>query len=466
MSIDPLQLLDIQARYRALMGPGSLPNGTAAAALRNAGAMPSGNHEIGFRPTPENRLKYLYRRMWVDPDLRESILDIRHMDKVDPRVKKIHTRTSRAAVKGGLKLRTSSANKRLIRLYDKFVRNLELNRQEKLESHMRGLMMEGNLPLQWVLGPDNKLAGAIRMPSETILPRVNQQGQFYDNGQAYDQYDLPTGIKIATFARWQLTLVRLTPDNYDDMGSLGRPYLDASRTVWRKLSMTEEDLVIRRRERAPLRTAHILEGASEGQLEEYKAQVEDDQKDITTNYYLNKKGGVQAVQGDANLDQIADVVHLLDSFFSGAPAPKGLFGYTDGLARDVLEDLKQDYFDEIDALQDTSAQAYELGFYLFLLLEGINPENSDWEIRFAERRTETPNQAADRALKLQAMGASKQTVWTTAGLTPSAELSQREAEAKSTDPYPDPDAAGGPAKVSITPGNRPKGESATNINNG
>ena len=37
------------------------------------------------------------------------------------------------------------------------------------------------------------------------------------------------------------------------------------------------------------------------------------------NYYSNKKGSVQAVQGDANLDQIADVVHLLDTFFSGAP---------------------------------------------------------------------------------------------------------------------------------------------------
>ena len=69
---------------------------------------------------------------------------------------------------------------------------------------------------------------------------------------------------------------------------------------------------------------------------------------MTTDFYANHKGGVTGVNGDANLDQINDVVHLLDTFFSGAPAPKGLFGYSEGLSRDILEDLKKDYFEEIE----------------------------------------------------------------------------------------------------------------------
>lgn len=290
---------------------------------------------------------------------------------------------------------------------------------------------------------------------------------FVDPRAAYEQFDVATGTKIATFPMWQLTLVRLTPDNFDDLGSMGRPYLDASRGVWRKLTMTEEDLVIRRRQRAPLRMAHVMEGAQEAEIDAYRKRVEDDQTDITTDYYLNRKGGVTAVQGDANLDQIADVSYLLDTFFSGSPAPKGLFGYAGDLNRDILDDLKQDYFDEVDALQDTLSYAYESGFSFDLLLAGINPEDFEFSVEFAERRTDTPNQRADLALKHQALGVPYEMVWATAGLDPAKVTEQRMAEDENNDPYPRPDliapGAGGGQRVSITPGNRRKGESATDI---
>ena len=145
------------------------------------------------------------------------------------------------------------------------------------------------------------------------------------------------------------------------------------------------------------------------------------QQDITTNYFSNKKGSVTAVQGDANLDQIADVNYLLDTFFSGSPAPKGLFGYSGDLNRDILEDLKRDFFDELDGLQDELSWVYEQGFRLQLLLNGINPDDYDFEVSFAERLTETPNAKADRALKIMSVGASKSTVWEAAGLDPEQE---------------------------------------------
>jgi len=420
------------------------------------------NTERGSRTTQENQLKYLYRHMWVDPELRSAILDIRHMDRIDGRVKKIHKRTASSAVQGGLILETSSANRRIIRAWDAFQRRLHLDRMEKLKSDARGLFMEGNLPLQWVLGPDNRVAACIRMPTETIVPNVTGTGRFENPQQAYQQHDLSSGRVIATFPLWQLSLVRLTPDNYDDLGAMGRPYLDATRSVWKKLCMTEEDLVIRRRTRAPLRLAHILKGMSSEDVDKYRAAVEEEKTDITTDFYVNGDGRVDAIQGDASLDQIADVSYLLDTFFSGAPAPKGIFGYNEGLSRDVLQDLKNDYFEEIDALQDTQAYVYELGFQLDLLLQGINPDNAEFTVKFAERRTDTPNQRADRALKLQALGASRETVWRAAGLNPTAELKQREAEQKSNDPYPDPGNMGS-GNVSITPGNQPKGQSATTI---
>ena len=425
---------------------------------------PRPTSEVGFRPTPENQLKYIYRQMYCDPDLRAAILDIRRMDREDGRVKKLHGRMARSAVKGGLKLK-GSPSKRITAAWGRFRRRLQLTNQQKLESDCRGLVMEGSLPMQWVLGPDHRVVAGVRMPTETLLPKVGANGRFISPELAYEQFDLTTGMIIAKFPLWQLTLVRITPDNYDDMGSLGRPYLDASRPVWNKLQMTDEDLVVRRRTRAPLRLAHVLEGASPGEIDAYRARIEDDQKDITTDFYLNKKGAVNAVQGDANLDQIADVSYLLDTFYAGTPAPKGLFGYSGDLSRDILEDLKADFFDEIDALQDTLSVAYDQGFRLDLLLAGINPEAEDFEVVFAERRTETLNQAADRALKYQALGVSPSLVWESAGLDPAEVKKRKEQDALELDPYPDPDNIGTPKSgaVNITPGNGRKGESATTI---
>jgi len=427
------------------------------------GEEPAKSSEVGFRTTPENRILYTYRAMWVDPLHQQRILDLRRMDAEDGRVKKIHTRMARTAVKGGLAIETDPQNKTIIQAWQNFQKRLGLDRMQKLESDARGLIMEGNLALQWVLDGAGNVARGVRMASETIQPLVNPNGQFISPASAYRQIDLASGAESARFPLWQLTLVRLTPDNYDDMGAMGRPYLDANRTVWQKLIMTEEDLVLRRRQRAPLRMAHVLEGASKDDLEEYRRQVEEDQQDITTDYYLNKKGGVQAVQGDANLDQIADVAYLLDTFFAGAPAPKGLFGMVGDLNRDILEDLKRDYFEEIDALQDTQSEAYEEGFRFALLLSGINPDSYDFRIVFSERRTDTPNQRADLALKYQALGVPNDMVWSAAGLDPAKVRAGRDAQGSTNDPYPtDGNAA---PRVSVTPGNAPKGESMTSIKN-
>jgi|GEM_PF-350990 len=450
-----------QKTFNAL---GKFDAGILQSAPNRTAALGAATSEMGYRTTPENQLKYLYRLMWVDPDLRQAILDIREMERLDGRVRRIHSQIALDTVKGGLVFQQAQGKETLSREWDAFSRRLQLNRVEKLKSDARLLAMQGNLPVQWVLDDARNVVSGVSMPAETILPNVNEGGRFKDVSRAYIQMDVTTGAELAAFPLWKLFLCRFDPENFDDMGSLGRPLLDASRGDWRKLTMTEEDLVIRRRVRAPLRMSHVLEGASDEQLTAYRKSVEDDQKEITTDYFANRKGGVSAVQGDANLDQIADIVHLLDTFFAGTPLPKGLMGYTDGMARDILEDLKRMYYDNVDVLQDTLAFAYEQGFRLQLMLKGINPDDEDFTVTFAERRTETPNQTVDRGLKLKAMGMPPGMVWEELGFDPAYVEQRRQWEAEHYDPYPQPDKIGG--QVKITPGNAPKGESATSIGNG
>lgn len=449
-------LKQIQTLFQRTGAGPVAPSSFAGGAIRTT--------ETGRRSTQENSLLALQSQLMALPGLRATIQDIRQMDRADGRVKKIHNRMARDAIRGGIQLTMPTPNKKIQRLWRQFMRRLQLNNPQKLKSDGRGMIMEGNLPIQWVLDEMNAaVVAAVRMPTDSLVPIVNENGRFKDPANAFEQRDGYSGTVLAKFPLWQLTLARLDPDNFDDMGAFGRPYLDASRTVWKKLDMTETDLVIRRRERAPLRTSHVLEGASNEDLMEYKDRVEGDQKDITTNYYQNRKGSVTAIQGDANLDQIKDVQHLLDTFYAGAPAPAGLFGYIEGMARDILEDLLRDYFQEVDNLQESLSWAYKVGFELELLLNGMDPDRYEHQVGFVERRTETPNQAADRALKYLALGASRTTVFETAHIDPATERERLDKDADDLEPYPDDDDDPKPGGVKVTPGNQRKGESATTI---
>jgi hypothetical protein len=412
--------------------------------------------------------------MFVDYERRELVRLMREMDLKDGRVKQVHNRTASDVIRGGLVMQTNSET--LGREWEAFEARLQLNNWEKLKSDARGIIMEGNLPLQLVLDA-GKIAAGVRMPSDTIVPVVDMGGRFKNPAVAYEQRDVLNGGVIAGFAAWQMAMGRLDPDNWDDLGSMGRPLLDGCASVWRKLVMTEEDLVIRRRVRAPLRLAHVLEGADEPTLNAYRKTTDSEKGEITTDFYLNRKGGVQAIQGDATLGDIGDVAHLLSTFFAGSPAPKAMFGYTDGVARDVLEDMKRSYYDTVDGLQDAVGGVYAFSFRMHLLFQGIDPGPDDFYLRFATRRTESSNQIADLALKYMALGLPDEHIHSEMGLNPEKIRAMKIKQAQSTDPYPNalkigadgaaqgaPGAPGG-QKVSITPGNAPKGESGTSVSN-
>jgi len=453
-------------------------SGLPAAATAKVTAMwrgffPAANNlagERGDRLASDAAMQRMYRTMWLDTDRRAMVQTVREMDRKDGRVKEIHRRLARDCIRGGLVLQVNEkgSSETLKREWRALQGRLQLEMADKLKSDARGLVMEGNLPLQLVLNERQDVVAAIRMPSDTIQPITDMGGRFKNPAAAWEQRDVMTGATLATWAAWQMTVARLDPDNFDDLGSMGRPFLDACAHVWRKLTMTEEDLVLRRRMRAPLRMAHVLEGADDDTLAKYRQQVEGELGSITTDYYLNRKGGVAAVQGDTTLGDIGDVVHLLDTFYAGSPAPKGLFGYTEGMARDILEDLKRTYYDEVDGLQDSMAACYAVAFRIHLLFKGIDPGVDEFTLRFAQRRTETPNQVADLALKYMALGLPDDMVFADMGLDPDYVRAKRTEQAQRNDPYPPAAQSagrgqGGMPRVSVTPGNAPKGESSTAI---
>lgn len=428
--------------------------------------------ESGRRGTEFSQQRAIYERLTPSYDLYSTIQDIRQMDAEDGIVKEIHGKTAKALTKGGLVLTNPSKNKRIAKVWKSFVRRTELNNRLKLISDARGLVVEGSLPLQWVLDQDGKhVIRCIRMPTETIRPIVGINGQFENPSKAYVQYSFNDGRDIASFAAWQLHVARLDPDNYDDKNSLGRPLLDATRKRWRQQMMTLDDSVKRRHLRAGNRTHHVLEGADEKTLAEYKRLVETEENTVSSNYYSNRPGSVNAIEGDANLEQIADIALIMDAFFAGSGMPKALLGLNlENMSRDILLDMKAEWYDSLDILQDSLASSYEHGFRLELLLQGINPEAYEFSIGYGERLAESLNQRTDRALKIRSMGASRHTTFLTAGLDPAAEETLIADEMDELEAYPEQILPGVPddtdpkqKTVTITPGNGGKGESATSI---
>src|SRR3546814_8414995 len=77
-----------------------------------------------------------------------------------------------------------------------------------------------------------------------------------------------------------------------------------------------------------------------------------------------------------------------------------------------------DWSSDVCSADLTCSYVYELGFRMELLMKGINPDAVDFDVNFAERRTDSPNQRADLALKYQALGVPPNMVYETAGLNP------------------------------------------------
>src|SRR3546814_17524389 len=103
-------------------------------------------------------------------------------------------------------------------------------------------------------------------------------------------------------------MVRIRPDNYDNLGSLGRPYLDATRAVWRQLTMTDRDLVVRRPTRAPQRLVHVLAGSHKPTLDDYAYSPKAKQAMVQTAFFHNRNRNIPEVHALPPLHKLPDLI--------------------------------------------------------------------------------------------------------------------------------------------------------------
>ena len=345
-------------------------------------------------------------------DRRNRVTDCRDMAAEDPRAKQSIATLARDATKGGFTTQVSgpraaqaqAAADALLTRLDIFTR---------LDDWARLTLRDGDTFLELGVAANGEIVQVTRKPTLEMYRFSDDYDRFYDPAAAFYWTDRPTGTNVpptdATwFAEWQIVHARW---DRDEGSRYGNPLFASARSAYKRMRQGELDIAVRRKTRSGMRYVHVLEDASPAEIEAYKVANKpalDDPFAAVADLFQNKRGGLQAVQGDAHLSEIEDVLHHVDTFGMASPVPLELIGYGRNLNRDVLEQKKEQYDETLG-----SVRGWLVSEFVRPLLErqwlclGIWPEALTWDVQWKAKKEPAPAelvQMGQFVAALKAMG--------------------------------------------------------------
>jgi len=343
-------------------------------------------------------------------DRREVIEACNEMYKGDTRPKAVIDRVADGAVRRGFTLSVAPADAESSATNDtqakkaQTILNALVERtgvEHKAHRYLRRVFRDGDLFLQAVVDSQKQVASLHRMPTQEMHRNSNDIDEFDDPAFAYWQaphhsaysYTLTPPMRdaegrsgVTWFADWQIIHARW---DHDEGERYGRPLLSAARGPFKRYREGETDMAVRRKTRAGLKYLHQIKSDATDAIENYKKA----NKAALTNplaavvdFFSAGEASVTAIQGDARLGELADVLHHLDAFFAVSPLPMALIGYGRDINRDVLRDQYQAYLRALDEIAEWfEGQVLRPLFELELLLHGIVPDNVTITVQWAEK---------------------------------------------------------------------------------
>lgn len=359
------------------------------------------------RPTVE------LTRFAVERDRRSVVELCRRMADEDPRADQILRTLARDVAAGVVQVQITGGTSRA--LARRIAQDLidRLLQPKQIEDLVRHVLRDGDVFLEVIVDATQTIQGLAEKPALEVRRYTDDQDEFYDPARAFwwadaiwAGYEAP---RDATwFAQWQICHLRWDPD---PSRRYGRPLLASARKAYKRMDEGELDIAVRRKTRAGLKYLHILEEATPEELEEYKEQnkeVLDNPFAAVSDFFMNKKGAIEVVEGDARLAEIGDVEHHIATFFIGSPVPRALIGYGAELNRDVLEDQKRQYDAAVAAvIAWVDEQLLFPLIELAWLLAGIWPPDVKYELSRPVRTPITGGllaAAGDAIVKLKQSG--------------------------------------------------------------
>jgi hypothetical protein len=345
---------------------------------------------------------------------RKSVVqDCRRMYDEDPRAKGVIHTLARDVTMGGFQVQVTGGinRERAQRVADDLLSRLDL--VSRLDDWLRLTLRDGDTFLEIGVDEEGLIRNVTRKPTLQTRRNSDPFDRFADPARAYwlaDEVWLghEPPDNVLWFASWQIIHARW---DHDEGHRYGRPLFAAARKAFKRLEEGELDVAVRRKTRAGMKYVHVLEGASEADLERYKEMNKaalDNPFAAVADFFMNKAGGINVVQGDAQLGDIVDVQHHIDTWSTASPLPLELLGYGRNLNRDVLDDKKKQYDETLEVVKAWAiSEVLRPLVTRQWLLQGIWPDGLDYTIVPAQKREITPqdlNALADALVKLKASG--------------------------------------------------------------
>lgn len=315
------------------------------------------------------------------------ITECRSMYDGDPRARGIIQTLARDAVKGGFRLEVSDP--RAADIAELLRQNLNLD--GRLDDWTRLTLRDGDTMLEVGVTRSRDIAELTRKPTLQIHRNSDDRDKFNDPTRAFWMTEQPwlltPGRDAIWFAEWQILHARW---DHDEGNRYGTPLLAASRKAFKRLTEGELDIAIRRKTRAGMKYVHILEGAGEAEILTYQninRDAIDNPFAAVQDFFMNGKGDLKPVQGDANLGQIDDIRHHLHTFWLASPVPMGVIGYGTDIDFSVVGHQKEQYDETLEEVQSWVADEFIRPLLkLQWLLKGIIPENLSYEIKWSPKK--------------------------------------------------------------------------------
>lgn len=349
-------------------------------------------------------------RLRAERDRVQLVHVCNEMYETDPRCEGVIDTLARDLAKGGFDVKSDDT--RAVDVAKALSDRLSL--QSVLDDYARETLIEGDTFVEVGVNADLQIASISRKPTLHMQRNTDRTDRFTDPRRAfwYDEQRLLATLEpppdAIWFAEWQIIHMRW---NHRSKRKYGRPLFASATGAWKRMNEGELDIAVRRKTRAGMRYFHVIEGADTAGLEQYKennkAALENPYSGIA-DFFSNRPGSISAVQGDARLAEIDDVVHHIETWWTASPVPMVLVGYGKDLNRDVLEQKLTQYERALESL----TQWLEDEFVRPLLerewlLNGIYPDNLKYELvwRYKAPSTSTDlKNVADAILRFKALG--------------------------------------------------------------
>lgn len=335
-------------------------------------------------------------------DRRSRITDSRDMVGEDPRPKRSIATLAQDATKGGFSLQiTGPRAAQAQAAADGLIARLRLF--QRLDDWGRLTFRDGDTFLELGVAGNGEIVELTRKPTLEMYRNSDAFDRFTEPARAFYWTDKPTYTDTSPndaifFPEWQIIHARW---DRDEGNRYGAPMFASARTAYKRMKQGELDIAVRRKTRSGLRYAHILDGANQAEIEAYKAANKpalDDPFAAISDFFFNKAGGLQVLQGDARLAEIDDVRHHVDTFGLASLTPLELMGYGRDLNRDVLQEKKKQYDDAIGSVRGWLGSEFILPLLerQWLLL-GIWPDDLEVDLQWKTKKEATPVELKDMA---------------------------------------------------------------------